>query len=684
MTSESRRKESDSPGLNAGVRRGEARRRGLGIDAGGTYTDAVIYDFRDRSVLAKGKALTTRWDFTIGIAGAIDRLPAELLEEVELVSVSTTLATNAIVEGQGQKVGLLLMSADEPDPEQIQADSTRVIRGRMTISGVEKESVDHDEVRRAARELRDRDGVQVFAVSGYGASINPSHELEVKKILLEETDLGVCCGHELSDLLNFYVRANTAVLNARIIPLLEKFIADAEKTLSIRHIDAPVMVVRGDGTLMSASLAKVRPIETILSGPAASIAGARFLTGITEATVVDVGGTTSDIGCIRGGRVDISRKGAKVGGWRTHVQALDLSTLGLGGDSAVLFEEEELKIGPRRIAPMCWLGSGHDLTQALCYVEQNRGYFTSSMKSLQFLSLTGEHPEVSMSAGERAITDILKDGPCSVLELAEKCGSSGRLMTMRTADLENRFILQRCGLTPTDILHVSGALKLWDTGAAERILALYAERMKVDAEVFCDRVLNRMTDRLIEELIKKQLNLETGLDESDDCPSCRILLDAMLRQDDEYFKVDVSFFKPIIGLGAPVSYFLTPAAGKIGAEIVIPEHADVANAVGAITSMVHVVKKAVITPSSEGDFLVHGLKESARFENIEDAAEYAETALREEIILLARAAGTGSTEVSLRFEETAGRSSDGGEVMIERSIEAEITGAPDLAGRQRE
>lgn len=679
-TSAGHNEKEEKAGAGQSVSRGmpkRVQRIGLGIDAGGTYTDAVIYDFNTREILSKGKALTTKWDFTIGILNAIDKLTPELLSRVELTAVSTTLATNAIVEGRGQKVGLILMPAGDVDDDQIRADTVCIIEGKLTITGAEKEPLDTEKVRIEARRLKEREGVSVFAVSGYAGGINPSHELAVKKILMEETGLGVCCGHELSDLLNFYVRANTAVLNARIIPLLENFLKDADRALASRNINAPIMVVRGDGTLMSADLAREQPIETILSGPAASIAGARFLTGIEDATVVDVGGTTSDIGCIRNGKVEVTMQGAKVGGWRTHVKALDLNTLGLGGDSAILFEEQELRIGPRRIAPMCWLDSNFNLDGQLRYVNANKEYFMSTMKPIQFFVLTGKESGKNLTKEEQDIVNALESGPCSLLELAQRSGSSHWMM-LRTGRLEDDFIVQRCGLTPTDALQLMGEIDLWKSEAAGQIAELFASRMKIDAHRFCALVMNRITDRLIEELIKKQLNLETGLDESDDCPSCRVLINAMLNRKDERFRVNAAFLKPIIGLGAPVRFFLLPSMDKVDAEIIIPEHADVANAVGAITSVVHAAKAVHIIPTSEGEYVLHGLPEMKRFKRFEDASSYAEEALRNEIIILARQSGTSNEDVFIKIDDRISETADGVEVFLERIISGEITGVPDL------
>jgi len=306
---------------------------GLGIDAGGTYTDAVIYDMPSKTVTSKAKALSTKWDFTIGIAEALSQLDQSLLEQIELVALSTTLATNAIVENQGQQVGMLLMPpAGRLDREDIPYEPKAVLAGRLSITGQEIGAIDPDEIRRVARTMLEDDGVEVFAVSGYAGCVNPVHENAVRQIVQDETGLLVTCGHELSDLLNFRTRAQTAMLNARLIPLLTRLLTDLESVLLARHIGAPVVVVKGDGTLMSSRMAKQRPVETILSGPAASVAGAQFLTGLNNAVIVDMGGTTTDTAVIENGIPEIRESGATVGGFKTHVKAMDIRTEGIGGD----------------------------------------------------------------------------------------------------------------------------------------------------------------------------------------------------------------------------------------------------------------------------------------------------------------------------------------------------------------
>ena len=661
-----------------GERGGSRRRYGLGIDAGGTYTDSAIYDFRAKKVLSKGKGLTTKWDFTIGIEEAISKLDTAYLDKIDLVSVSTTLATNAIVEGYGQKVGLILMPSGAYDPGQIDNDPAAVISGRLTIAGDEQEAVDPEEVRDVVQRMQADDDVKVFAISGYAGSVNPAHELLVKQIAEEETGLHVCCGHELSDLLNFYVRANTAVLNARIIPLLETFLRDIEASLTGYGITAPIMVVKGDGSLMSAEMAKERPIETVLSGPAASIAGARYLTGEDNATVLDVGGTTSDIGCITGGLVEVCPKGAKVGGWRTHVRALDMSTLGLGGDSEILYEEQKLSIGPRRIAPISWLGARYDLTKPMEYIETRVDYYLTTTLPLEFLVPTGMVRDIELSDSEQQVLKALEGRPCSLIELTDRV-DAGHWIMLQTKRMEDAYILQRCGLTPTDILHIEDRMDMWDKMSAEMLARIVRKRMKCEQEELSSLVFGRITDRLITELMKKQLDLDEHTEAIDTCPSCSAILKNILSGGNGRFQLAAKFLHPIVGLGAPVGFFTEDIPGKVKADIIIPENADVANAVGAITSFITVTKRLNIVPTADGTFSIQGLAEAPDFADFENANSRASSVLLQEIIEMARTAGTSETETELLSEDRITTTADGSELFLERVLTAKITGPPDLA-----
>ncbi len=332
----------------------------LGIDTGGTYTDAVLVNHDTGEVLAGAKALTTRHDLARGISGAIEavfasqpaRDAALTPSDVTLVALSTTLATNTLAEGQRGAVCLILIGYERELMAQWGFDRQMTTDDVVHIAGGHDERggdvAPLDEAAARAAILARKDTVEAFAISGYFSVRNPAHELRVRALVAELTGLPVTCGHELTSKLNAVRRATTVALNAHLILPLAELIASVRTTLDAWAIAAPLMVVKGDGSLVQADWAMQRPIETILSGPAASAVGAWHLAGRRDVWAVDVGGTTTDIARLHDGAPILNPEGATVGGWQTMVEAVDVHTTGLGGDSYVRLDDElKLLIGPR-------------------------------------------------------------------------------------------------------------------------------------------------------------------------------------------------------------------------------------------------------------------------------------------------------------------------------------------------
>ena len=655
-------------------------RLGLGIDAGGTYTDVVIYDFPRHRLVQKAKALTTKWDFTVGIDQALDQLDAERLAQVDLVSVSTTLATNAIVEGQGQTVGLLIMPPYGLfDPPDITHRPIAILDGKMEIDGTEIAPVDLHQVRRAVRHMVDRQGVGAFAVTGYASHNNPSHELEVKAVIQQETDLTVTCGHDVSEGLNYRVRAETAALNARIIPCLVGLLDQVQVSLTRRGISAPVMVVRSDGSLMSVHAARQRPIETILSGPAASVAGASYLTHHTNAIVVDIGGTTTDTAVITDGTVRTCDDGATVGGWKTHVKALDMRTRGLGGDSLVAIERGKLRIGPRRVGPVSWLASRHPRSaEALDWLERHLDHFDTSTRGMDLVMLNGHDVRTGLSERETRIVDALSQRPFSVAELAYRIDVSA-WQVLPLARLEEHHRVQRCALTPTDLLHATGRLDLWDVEASCRICAMFSRLAGVEPQAFARRVVHQVVRDLAVELLKKQLDDEADPDEIDRCPAAMAMVTNLLDGGTEGYRVRVALHRPVIGIGAPAHFFLPKAAALLETEAVIPPDADVANAIGAITSLVFIHKQVKISPNEFGRYALYGLPDAPTFAEFEHAHQFAIGQLQTIVRRTAREAGTSQTKVEVVVHDHIAEVSYGGQLFVGRTLEARLSGRPDIA-----
>ncbi|MBU8911245.1 MAG: hydantoinase/oxoprolinase family protein, partial [Desulfobacterales bacterium] len=652
---------------------------GLGIDAGGTYTDAVIYDLEKDETLCKAKSLTTKWDFTKGINSALEKLDQEKLIQVELISLSTTLATNAIVENEGQKVGMILMppyglGIDKNIPHHPKS----VIQGQLEITGRQILAIDPDEVRQKAVQMVKNHGVTAFAVSGYAGSINPEHETYVKEIIRQQTGCFVTCGHELSDTLNFQTRAVTAMLNARIIPRLASLLLDLEKVMAARGIHAPIVVVKGDGTLMSAAMAKQRPVETILSGPAASVAGAKHLTRIKDALVVDMGGTTTDTAAIADGLVMLNEQGSNVGGHRTHVNALEIRTAGLGGDSLIQFEKGLFLIGPKRVTPIACLGQmAPKAKDALKFLNQNLQHHTASTRKMQILAVTGSTKQLELTPLEKKIISLLKTRPHSIDELVLKTDVLSD-SSLPLKQLEENFILQRCGLTLTDLLHITGQFDRWDRQISEEYCKMFCFLSKKQMPELTRHLLDMGINLLTIELLKRQLDDEVDPEALDSCPVCKILIQNLLTRKNPHYKVSINLKRPVIGIGAPIKYFLSKAVKPLGAKAVLPDDADVANAIGAITSHVVIKKQLRIIPGDQGGFIVEGIAGTRQFQDFDDADRFAREKLIEIVRKMALASGTSSQKVTLETKDKIPVTAGGDPIFMGRTLYASLTGRPDI------
>ncbi|MBT8374296.1 MAG: hydantoinase/oxoprolinase family protein, partial [Deltaproteobacteria bacterium] len=594
-------------------------------------------------------------------------------------SLSTTLATNAIIENEGQKVGMILMPPEGFVVEKdISFQPKSVIKGQLEITGNQIISIDPDEVRQKATQMIENHGVTAFAVSGYSGTINPEHEMQVKEIIQHQTGCLVTCGHELSDSLNFKTRAVTAMLNARIIPRLTGLLLDLEKVLATLGIHGPTVVVKGDGTLMSSSMAKQWPVETILSGPAASVAGAKHLTGIKDALVVDMGGTTTDTAALKDNLVSLNEKGSNVGGHRTHVKALEIRTAGLGGDSLIEFQQGQFFIGPKRVAPVAWLGHACPGTEdAVKYLQQNLQNNANSTTKMQILTLTDSVKQPELTSPEKKIVSLIKTRPHSIDELVQKTGvlSASSLPLQR---LEEYFILQRCGLTLTDLLHITGQFVKWNQQLATKYCEIFSSLVKIQIHQMTRHLLQMGENLLTVELLKRQLDDEVDPEALHSCPVCKVLINQLLTQENSNYRVSINLKRPVIGIGAPIKYFLPKAVEPLGTKAILPDDADVANAIGAIISNVVIKKQLSIIPGDQEGFIVEGVAGTRHFKNFNDADHFAREELTRMVREKATAFGTSCQKVRLNTKDQVPTTASGDPIFMGRTVYASLTGRPDM------
>ncbi len=636
----------------------------LGIDTGGTYTDAALVDEGTGQVLHSAKALTTRWDLSVGIGKAIAAVLSQggvAASRVSLVALSTTLATNAIVEGQGSPVCLILIGYDRDLMREFGFEGALVtpdvvyVRGGHDAIGDEVEPLDEQAVREAVASRIGR--VAAFAVSGYFAARNPAHELRARAIIEETTarhsddgrPLPVTCGHELSVRLNAVRRATTAALNARLIPLLQDLISTVQRTLAEQGISAPLMVVKGDGSLVRADWAMLRPVETILSGPAASAVGAWHLAGRRDVWVVDVGGTTTDIAALRGGHPRLNPEGARVGQWQTMVEAVDVRTTGLGGDSLVRLDgERRLLIGPGRVVPLCLLASDHP--DVVAELERQAAQGGDEPWVGQF-ALLQRRPVNALADEERSLLRSLADGPRPVTALLREGGYP--LVALRRLErLEALGLVARAGFTPTDALHVLGRFRRWDARASVVGAGLLAARLGCAAEAFCERVVAAVSEKVARELVTKVL-ADEGVAADWTMPA----LDALFARsvgdgNGSSLNCRLGLREPIVAIGAPAAAYMPAVADVLHTDLIIPDHADVANAVGAVAGGVVQTWRVMVQPLPGGEaFRVHLPGEVRDFPTVEDAVAYAERTVPAELAAAVRRAGAADVDVHIARED---------------------------------
>jgi len=671
----------------------------LGLDTGGTFTDAVL--LADGRVIATAKALTTPWNLANGIGQAI-RAVLELLpagasrQDVSLVSVSTTLATNAVVENRFSPVCTLLIGFDDAMVERsgLQRSGTGGsvvrVRGGHIATGEESSVLDEAAVARAVADHEAR--VEAFAVAANFSVRNPDHELRARRIIRSLSPKPVTCAHELSSKLDAPRRALTAALNARLTPQIRQLIEALSRVVADESIDAPLMIVKGDGSLMKAQIALEYPVETILSGPAASVVGAGFLTGLADFIVADMGGTTTDIAVVAGGRPVISGEGALVGAWRTMVEAVDVRTSGLGGDSEVHFDRQHrLCVGPRKAMPLSLLAHGHPgaLAQLKAMAELER--LPPYPAQFAFRNPDRSLPE-HVSALERRVWHALDAEPRQAATVVRS--ASGLEALRRLADAGLATV---AAFTPSDAMHVLDRQQGWCREAAEcgaRILATEernarAARAAVSPHAICERTYEHVVRETGRILLAAALAHDPGVQargrgwgELGD----RLVEETVAgRRFSKLLQATLGLARPLIAIGAPVGAYYPEVARRLGAALSIPTHAAVCNAVGAVAGVVSQTVEILVNQPTFMVFRVHDPAGSRDYPDAPAALEHATRVSSELALAAARRAGAADPHVETSVTEKRARAATGegpgADYLAEAVARSTATGRPQPSWR---
>jgi len=394
----------------------------IGLDVGGTHTDAVLIGaaglVRDIKVNTDPERL---YDTVIC---ALDRLLAgQDVGEVKRVVLSTTLATNMVVQDKLPPVAMVVSAGPGIDPEHFRTGPHYFrVRGALDHSGRELEPVAEKEIHALGEQLRQLALPAVGVVSKFSVR-NAAHELTIAGILKNYVD-NVFMGHLYSGALSFPRRIATTYLNAAVYPVHANFFAAVRGSLEKKGISHPIRILKPDGGNMNMESSLTYPAQTILSGPSASVMGAiAHAPKDKTCLVLDIGGTTTDMAIILNGAPVIAQNGIEIGSYKTLIRALLTKSIGIGGDSVVRVRDGHLAIGPDRCGVALAHGGPQPTpTDAMCLL----GMIEQGDRDKAAAGLTAIGAELGLTALETAETII--DSVCRAIihaagEMVERINS---------------------------------------------------------------------------------------------------------------------------------------------------------------------------------------------------------------------------------------------------------------------
>lgn len=653
----------------------------LGIDTGGTHTDAVVFDPITRGVVVSAKAETTHHNLVLGISEALRRLNQLSfdggLSAIARIHLSTTLATNAIAENLGGQVGLVLMGYDEEQKEVrlLSANLPRMapvfVPGRHDFYGHEEEPLDEQALAEAVRRLDAE--VAGWAVSGFFSVKNPDHEFRAAEIIKSISAKPVTMGRDLTGQLNAVRRAVTAALNASLVVIIGRLLDAVKKAAADNGLaEAKLMVVKGDGSLVSEEWAREKPIETVVSGPAAGLVGARVLSrGFLSKEernlwVMDIGGTTCDLAMVKDGLPDVNPNGARVGQWDTMTVAVETQTRGLGGDSLVVMDGRgRITLGPRRVLPLCRLA--RHWPEVLPVLRRQKSLNAPATVAGCFF-IPGTPPEPGMSRDEEAILDALaRQTPFPMEKYAEEA-FEGDHHFIGIKALSHPSIMVS-SFTPTDAMSILGLYNDGTREAADIGAFLMGRALKLPPGEVARRVLDEFGRTMAQEILSLGFERDRVEFAPAEFSEPGVFGAALGRRAHGNIEISLKVPDTIVLLGAPVAV-LAPYLGKyLAGRILVPPVFDVASAVGAASSPVHLTRRVDIhaLPYFTGYRLFLPNKVVTAFdveELVADAKAYMDTHMR----ALAALAGAEKVRIDIKREDRRADLNDGSHLNLGASL----------------
>ncbi|WP_296002726.1 hydantoinase/oxoprolinase family protein [uncultured Veillonella sp.] len=394
----------------------------LGLDVGGTFTDAVIID--GHRVVASAKKRTTKDNLMQGIGEALDAvLDSCDTSNIEQVTLSTTVVTNTIVEEKEQVVDLYVVTGPGRNVDDIFPVTPIYLQGYTDHRGIVVERTSTDAVRDIAKMVQSRSGTDLAVVSAKFGVRNPQEELSITEVL-QETYNTISNGSLLSGSLNFPRRTISAYFNSAVMPVFTVFKKNVEDALSVRNIKAPLHILKADGGSLPMEHMVSRPVETAFTGPAATVLGLSALGAIGDEHTValDIGGTTTDISLWKHGKPLMTKNGVSIREYPSAVRSFAVTSVGIGGESVVRIADGNLTVGPERIGPSAALGGNEPTLGDALIVLGHASYGKAELatQSLQHLAdvlqakwkedecgdILGDHNSENQYASNISVLDV--------------------------------------------------------------------------------------------------------------------------------------------------------------------------------------------------------------------------------------------------------------------------------------
>lgn len=668
---------------------------GIGIDTGGTCTDAVVYDTEAKLVLSSAKTLTTKYDLKIGILNALRALDPNEIKKASYISLSTTLATNACVENKGGRAKLIMIGVNPkvvdrmqgiyglPKPEEIY-----FLPGDPEAKDPAMANPPWEKFINDMEKFKGYDSVAIVQINPkYNAG---EYEITAENIIKEQ--LGISCvrGYDLYQEINVQKRAATALLNAKLMPVMDSFFRAIEESLDEMGIDLPMVIVKSDGSVMSKEYAEKRPVETLLCGPAASVIGAMELACADDAMIIDMGGTTSDIALMKGGKTVSTLSGIRIGDWSTMVKGISIDTFALGGDSGVKYANGVMYLDERRMIPLCMLAAQYpEVEQMLRTIVHRKMCY--SYPAHEFFVLMNKPKDIdSYFPKERALIKALEAGPLSFEAAAGVAGASPFVFKMQR--LENEGIIMRAGITPTDIMHLKGDYTAFNTEVSRLGAAYLGMATDLEEDELCDRVYrmvrSRLYGNLVRILMKHEIGRELDAEEESNLRKLTKLIYEMRSEEAMFLNAGFKTASALIGVGGPTGIFLEEVAQILGTDSIVPQWSKIANAIGAAAGNITCSYTVRIEPNMNrqlgSEFCLMGSHGFIGFDNYEEALEVAKQQAEEAVRERARRQGArGGISVKLDVDEDFYSVREGSApVFVQTVVTAEAVSSV-IAGRNK-